>query len=89
MSTTLARTQIVRVITFDTKRAACRDGALPGVFAAAAEQRPSALRTSSRKLAREACDVCPLLDACRAYAVRAAEPWGVWGGTLPSERMAS
>lgn len=40
-------------------------------------------------VAREACSWCPLLEVCRAYALAAVEPDGVWGGTSPNERRAS
>ncbi|WP_432762030.1 WhiB family transcriptional regulator [Saxibacter everestensis] len=33
------------------------------------------------------CNSCPALQACAKYARVAAEPTGVWGGTLPGRRM--
>ena len=32
------------------------------------------------------CTCCPVLDACRAYALAADEREGVWGGTTAAER---
>lgn len=34
------------------------------------------------------CEVCPVLDACRSYALAAREPLGTWGGMTASERRA-
>ena len=39
--------------------------------------------------AKRICRCCPLLVACRTYAVAAQEPFGVWGGTTPAERRAA
>lgn len=33
-----------------------------------------------------ACQGCPALAACRAYATAADEPAGVWGSTTPNQR---
>ena len=35
---------------------------------------------AARARAAENCGGCPLRSLCRAYAVAAGEPWGVWGG---------
>ena len=32
------------------------------------------------------CRECPVITACLAYAVRAGEKVGAWGGTTPSQR---
>lgn len=32
------------------------------------------------------CDSCPVQAECRAHALAAAEPFGVWGGLTESER---
>jgi WhiB family redox-sensing transcriptional regulator len=32
------------------------------------------------------CSGCPLLKACKDYAVAAQESYGIWGGTNPQER---
>nr|BFE86401.1 hypothetical protein GCM10020093_090020 [Planobispora longispora] len=36
--------------------------------------------------AKAVCAGCPVLDECRAYAVRAGEPEGIWGGLTVQER---
>ncbi|GAA2994034.1 WhiB family transcriptional regulator [Streptosporangium longisporum] len=36
--------------------------------------------------AKAVCERCPVLQECRAYAVRAAEPEGIWGGLTVRER---
>ncbi len=33
------------------------------------------------------CEVCPARVECLAYAVAADEPDGIWGGTLPRDRL--
>jgi WhiB family transcriptional regulator, redox-sensing transcriptional regulator len=36
--------------------------------------------------AKQICRSCPVLEACRSYALDAAEPYGIWGALTPSER---
>jgi hypothetical protein len=36
--------------------------------------------------ARLVCATCPVIDACRAYALDADERYGMWGGLDPQER---
>lgn len=36
--------------------------------------------------AKKMCAGCHIIDQCRAYAVVAKEPIGVWGGTTPADR---
>lgn len=36
--------------------------------------------------AKKMCGTCPLQPECFSYAVEAQEPYGIWAGTLPSER---
>ena len=38
------------------------------------------------KVARKLCNQCPIKEQCFAYATEADERYGVWAGTLPSER---
>lgn len=40
----------------------------------------------SPKVARELCAGCHVIEECKAYAMAAREPYGVWGGTTPGER---
>lgn len=42
-------------------------------------------RQEQRKAA-SLCRSCPVLDACRNYAVAAGETTGVWGATTPADR---
>lgn len=42
-----------------------------------------------QQAAAHACAPCPVLEACRTYAVAAAEPAGVWAGTRPADRRPS
>ena len=39
-----------------------------------------------RKLALEICARCPVKKQCADYALTAREPFGIWGGTTPSDR---
>jgi WhiB family transcriptional regulator, redox-sensing transcriptional regulator len=36
--------------------------------------------------AKRMCEGCHVIDQCRAYAMVAKEPVGVWGGTTPADR---
>lgn len=44
------------------------------------------LRTQAAKMAKNLCQECPVITECLLYAVANKEMYGVWGGTLPSER---
>lgn len=43
-------------------------------------------KTYAAGVARALCDRCPVKNECFSYATEADERWGIWGGTLPSER---
>lgn len=54
---------------------------------------PPTTERKREKLAREAkakkiCFSCPVLGACREYAIDIREPHGVWGGLSEQERRA-
>lgn len=36
--------------------------------------------------ARDTCNACPVRQDCLDHAMAAAEPYGMWGGTTPTER---
>jgi len=38
--------------------------------------------------AKRICASCPVLSRCREYALNAQEPYGIWGGMAPRERVA-
>ncbi|MGO4203146.1 WhiB family transcriptional regulator [Rhodococcus sp. TAF43] len=42
--------------------------------------------SDSEATAKSLCNSCLVLDECRAYAVTANEPHGIWGGLNPNER---
>lgn len=42
-----------------------------------------------RKVARKLCGHCPAQAQCRAHALAAGEPDGVWGGTTERDRKAA
>ncbi len=41
---------------------------------------------AERRLAIQICSKCPVQKLCADYAITAREPYGVWGGTVPSDR---
>jgi hypothetical protein len=43
-------------------------------------------RNISRATAEELCAGCDVYDQCKAYAMAAQEPIGIWGGTRPIDR---
>ncbi|WP_406318715.1 WhiB family transcriptional regulator [Streptosporangium sp. NBC_01639] len=47
---------------------------------------PLAQSADQEARAKAVCAGCPVLADCRAYAVRAAEPEGIWGGLTVQER---
>ena len=40
------------------------------------------------RAAKQVCARCPVILACRRYALEAEEPYGVWGGLSEEERLA-
>lgn len=53
------------------------------------EMYPGFIGAAQRKAldrAKELCFGCPVLRQCREWAMRNAEPFGVWGGMTVSER---
>ena len=56
------------------------------IFFAADNERGMELRRSEW-LAKQICRSCPVLEACRNYALDAPEPYGIWGALTPSERQ--
>lgn len=41
---------------------------------------------AEQRKAVQLCRSCPVLDACRNYAIAAGETTGVWGATTPADR---
>jgi WhiB family redox-sensing transcriptional regulator len=66
-------------------KAAC-DGHT-GLFFAAFAERPD-VRVHRERQARELCEQCPVLEACRAWA-RERREYGFWGGESEEERAAA
>jgi WhiB family transcriptional regulator, redox-sensing transcriptional regulator len=44
------------------------------------------VRRARELQAKQICLSCPVLEACRRYAVDTHEPHGVWGATTPKDR---
>lgn len=42
---------------------------------------------AERKLALKICSACPVQKLCADYAMTAREPYGIWGGTVPTDRI--
>ena len=66
--------------------AACKDMGTQRFFHPSGERGASRRRRAA--LAKEICAHCPVLEECRDYALRAREPYGVWGGMTEEERFA-
>ncbi len=66
--------------------AACR-GLRTNVFFLAAGERGTAAMDREEE-AKAVCRDCPVIAQCRQYAVDTREPYGVWGGLSPHERVA-
>jgi WhiB family transcriptional regulator, redox-sensing transcriptional regulator len=65
-----------------TDRAACR-GVDPELFYPVSTAGPALVQVDE---AKKVCAACPVTADCLAWALRAGEPAGVWGGTTPEER---
>lgn len=65
-----------------TDRAACR-GEDPELFYPVSAAGPALVQVDE---AKTICATCPVTEDCLAWALRAGEPAGVWGGTTPEER---
>lgn len=61
----------------------CQD--LPDIFFP--EDLPAgSVRKQATQMAKRMCATCPIQMACFEYAITAKERFGIWGGTLPSDR---
>jgi len=58
----------------------------PEVFFHPEGERGSARRRREER-AKRVCRACPVLEQCRAHALAAREPYGVWGGLSEEERL--
>ena len=65
---------------------ACRRVGPEVFFHPEGERGPSRERRVQR--AKAVCGSCPVLTTCREHALRAREPYGVWGGLTEDEREA-
>ena len=65
-------------------RGACR-GMDSALFLHPENERGPA-RANRETRAKQICGSCPVLAQCRAHALAAHEPYGVWGGMSESER---
>ena len=50
------------------------------------EAERGAKRVRREEAAKALCAKCPVIERCREHALRAQEPYGVWGGLSESER---
>lgn len=65
---------------------ACRSEDTDLFFHPEGERGPS--RSAREAAAKAVCARCPVMAVCRAHALAAHEPYGVWGGLSESEREA-
>lgn len=49
------------------------------------ERERGAARERRVRVAKFICGHCPVIDSCRAHALTAVEPYGIWGGLSESE----
>ncbi len=63
---------------------ACRAVDPETFFSPDAERGPR--RRNREAAAKALCAVCPVIEACRAHALKVREPYGVWGGLNINER---
>ncbi len=63
---------------------ACRDVDTEAFFHPDGERGPS--RSGREAAAKAVCATCPVIVQCRAHALAAREPYGVWGGLSESDR---
>jgi WhiB family redox-sensing transcriptional regulator len=68
------------------RHAACRDMDLEVFFHPDGERDPSRARRVA--YAKAICADCPVVAACRSWAHRVEEPYGIWGGEGEDERRA-
>lgn len=64
----------------------CRTASPELFFHPEGERGPARRRRDER--AKELCLQCPVLQECREHALRAHEPYGVWGALTEDERVA-
>ena len=43
-------------------------------------------RRHRQKLAKQVCELCPVIGECRSYAMAFEEPFGTWGGLSEDDR---
>jgi len=65
-------------------KGACRGEDSSLFFHPEGERGPS--RAAREAAAKQVCGRCPVVEPCRAHALAAREPYGVWGGMSESER---
>jgi len=64
--------------------AACRDLDTELFFHPEGERGSTRRRRAAN--AKAICATCPVIEQCRAYALAAQEPYGIWGGMTEEER---
>ena len=65
--------------------AACRAYPTEMFFHPDGERGPR--RKARENAAKAVCASCPVIAACRAHALAAQEPYGIWGGLTEEERL--
>ncbi|MFI0464508.1 WhiB family transcriptional regulator [Saccharopolyspora sp. 5N102] len=65
-------------------QAACRDVKASRFFHP--ENERGSARENRERRAKRICEGCPVMRQCQAHALKAREPYGVWGGLGERER---
>ena len=65
--------------------AACRGEAASSFYPPPHFERKD-VRVSRERVAKSICALCPVRQACLSFALRTAEPHGIWGGLNELER---
>lgn len=50
------------------------------------DEERGAAKAARARVAKQICNICPVLKQCRDDAISRAEPYGVWGGMSEDER---
>ncbi|MGN6088768.1 MAG: WhiB family transcriptional regulator [Actinomycetes bacterium] len=68
------------------QQGACREVGSDNFFAPPGERPSARLRRETK--AKAVCATCTVREACLSWSLKVREPYGVWGGATPDERLA-
>lgn len=76
----------IKLLSAITKNGGAECEQLPHIFFPEDSLGLDGMYHSEKRLALQICDRCPMKKLCADYAITAREPYGIWGGTTPSDR---